>query len=231
MDTQLAAYFATMRAGRDGKRARQDMINFKLRALACLESYIKRVPESPLLVTMPAPLLGALSSASKSGEDRVLADRIAGLFRNHLARSRARVTKIHAAVEMQAQLRRALYLASRSDDRIVADAAAAAYTFLQGAAQGNEVEGVTAAARDSAEVAVADFFNKKSRLGRGFLQQLFRRVPEVARASLPSLMASCAGARNEYLKQEAFWLVATAATVSTIPASIINWNCIPWNEF
>lgn len=216
MDAMLASYFATMRSGRDSKRARQDMINFKLRALACLEGYMRKVPEGHLLLLMPAPLLSALVAVNKPGGDRVLAERIAAVLRNKLSKCKAEVTEEEDAEELKAQLRRALYLASRTDDAVVVDAAIATYIFLQRCLHESNRKDVQNVAEESATAALDDFFQKKrTRLGRPFFQQLFMRVPSVAVAALPTLLVSCASARNEFMQQEAFWLVSLAAKVSS----------------
>lgn len=211
MDAMLAATFATMRSSRDNKRARQDAINFKLRSLACLEAYVKKVPEGPLLLRMPAPLLTALTGANKSGGDRVLAERIAAVIKARLSKCKAHAEGDEDAEEMKAQLRRALFLASRAEDKLVEDAATAAYCFLQRSLYDSDLKDVQASAQESAATALADFFDKKkTRLGRPFFQQLFTRAPSVAAGALPTLLTFCASARNEFKQQEAYWMVGVA---------------------
>ena len=44
--------------------------------VALLETYVRRVPGSPLLPAAVPPLLGALSRAARAGDDKALADRL-----------------------------------------------------------------------------------------------------------------------------------------------------------
>ena len=126
MDAKLAAYFSTLRDSRSGTKSnRQDLCNFKMRVLALLEAFIKRAPTSPLLLALPVPLLTALATASKPGGDQALAERLAGLIQHRLCKSRPGSAELGPDNEtLAAQLRRAMYLASRAPDKRVAAAAA-----------------------------------------------------------------------------------------------------------
>lgn len=217
MDAKLAAYFSTLRDGRIGAKSnRQELINFKMRVLALLESFVKKCPTSPLLLAAPIPLLTTLAAASKPGGDRALAERVAGLLQHRLCKSRPEGGAVDQE-ELAAQLRRAMYLATRSQDKRVLAAAAAVYQFLQRAAiaGADSVAALPAAATESAAALVSDFFDKKKcRLSRASLVELLRRLPVLAAGLLPQLLDQAAGARTEYLRAEAFALVDVALKVN-----------------
>jgi hypothetical protein len=207
LDSQLAAYFTTLRTGRDGKKLRQELFTFKMRVLACIETFMQKAGSSSLLLFLPESLLTALSRERKVTGNQAMADRLAGLLRNSLLKCKVQIQAEEWAEVLQASLRKALYLASRSDDKIVQEAASAAFVFLQRAAQGHEC--VSVVAKESLEVALEDFFSKKkTRLVRRFFQDLFQRVPGTGLAVLPALLEKCSrGARNDFLRLEACLLV------------------------
>jgi hypothetical protein len=67
---------------------------------------------------------------------------------------------------------------------------------------------------ESAAAAQRDLLVKKrSRLQRGQLEGLLRRVPALAPALLPALLGHVAAARNEYVRLEALALLAAALKV------------------
>lgn len=210
LDSQLAAYFATLRTGRDGKKIRQELFTFKMRVLACIETFMQKAGSSSLVVLLPESLLTALSRERRVTGNQALADRLAGLLKNSLLRCKVEIHDEAWAEMLQGQLRKALYLASRSDDKIVQDAASSAFVFLQRAAQGHEECSVIA--KQSLHVALEDFFSKKkTRLVRRFFQDLFQRVPGTGLAVLPALLEKCCGgARNDFLRLEAYLLVEAA---------------------
>lgn len=221
MDTQLAAYFASARSSRDSKQARQDAVNFKLRAIACLEAFMKKAPQSPLLITLPAPLLAALVAAYKPGGDKVIAERLTSIVRHQFGRCKIGVIEEDAIIDNQpeealrGQLHKSLYYASRGDIKPVLDAAAIAYAFLQRAANNSGQSGLKRVADESASAALSDVFDKKkTRLHKPFFQQLFQRVPAVATFVLRSLMHHSVTSRNEYLQLEAFDLFSMAVKAS-----------------
>ena len=118
------------------------------------------------------------------------------------------------AEELETQLRRTLFLASRATDKRVAAAAGAGYIFLQRAAAASRTLECQMKGLHSAQAAVSDFFlKKKSRLQRTLLETLLRRVPSLVPRLLPATLHHAAAARNEYLRLEAFVLLATALKV------------------
>ena len=86
LDAQLGAYFVNMQKSKDTKKIRQEMIGFKLRALACLEMVMKKAPTSDLIMELASPLLSALVSERKPSGDAALAERLGGILRNQLPR-------------------------------------------------------------------------------------------------------------------------------------------------
>lgn len=210
MDAQLGAYFATMQKGRDTKKLRQELVSFKLRALACLEMIMKKLSESSLIISMASPLLGALVSARRPSGDVGLSERLAGILRNQLPRCKPEAAadmEIEEEEELKSQLKRALYLASRNEDKAIQEAASSVFLFLEKAA----FVGPKNIATEFISAAYADFFEKKkTRLGRPFFQNLLRRLPEASFASINAILDACGSARNEFIRQEAYSMLELA---------------------
>jgi hypothetical protein len=107
----------------------------------------------------------------------------------------------------EADLRKVLYYASREKDGRVAAAAAQALLVLIGA--GTEAGGAAAAAAQVAAAdALQDFFDKKkSRLQKGWCEQLLSRCPEAVlggdAAGLAAILATCSKGRNESTRGKA----------------------------
>ena len=212
MDAQLGAYFASMQKGRDGKKARQEVIGFKLRALACLEMVMKKIPESPVTVIMGSPLLEALVAARKPSGDVALSERLAGILRNQLPRCKPQFADMDMEEELlRAQLKRSLYYASRSEDKAVQEAACSVFFFLERAA----FSGAETVAEEFAVAAVNDFLQKKkTKFSFALIQQLLRRLPEAAVAALPTMLEASVSGRNEFIQQEAFTLIELGVKVA-----------------
>ncbi|KAL4543898.1 hypothetical protein Ndes2437B_g01704 [Nannochloris sp. 'desiccata'] len=210
MDAQLGAYFATMQKGRDTKKLRQELVSFKLRALACLEMIMKKLSESSLIISMASPLLVALVSARRPSGDVGLSERLAGILRNQLPRCKPEAAadmEIEEEEELKSQLKRALYLASRNEDKAIQEAASSVFLFLEKAA----FVGPKNIATEFISAAYADFFEKKkTRLGRPFFQNLLRRLPEASFASINAILDACGSARNEFIRQEAYSMLELA---------------------
>jgi len=105
---------------------------------------------------------------------------------------------------IEQQLRKSLYLASRSPVKSVADAATCAYIFLQKALHQNCRESLQNLAKESMNAALSDYFSKKkSKLTKAFFPDLFKKVPDLASTALPIVLNQCKDARSPYLKTEA----------------------------
>eukprot|EP00889_Picochlorum_renovo_P003525 jgi/Picre1/30555/NNA_005917.t1 len=182
MDSMLGAYFAN-HTKKSKKQIQDDMINFKLRVISCAEMFMRRSSDSVLLIEFPVPLLTSMVSASRPEGSRVLQERLSGLIRNKLVKCKCQELANSSTpdVEMlEQQLRKSLYLASRSPVRLVADCATAAYIFLQKCLRQIEDESVSKLVNDSAIAAVDDYFSKKkSKLTKAFFPDLFRKVPDL----------------------------------------------------
>jgi len=229
MDDKLASYFSTLKEGRGGgaKSQKQDLLNFKMRVASLLESLFKKCPDSGLLPLAAEPLLTALDAASRPASGNMtLAERLSGLLNNRLCKTRAEASgaamKTNSSDEddsikettevLEGQLRRALHLASRSLDKRVATAATSTYVYLQRVAS----TAGDAAGTASGEAALDDFFEKKrSRLSRGFFENLYKRVPQLAAAAIPKLLGMGVEARSDYLRLEAIQLVESITKMST----------------
>lgn len=216
MDSMLGAYFAN-HTKKSKKQIQDDMINFKLRVITCAEMFMRRSSDSALLIEFPVPLLTSMGSASRPEGSRVLQERLSGLIRNKLVKCKCQelANSSRPDVEMlEQQLRKSLYLASRSPVRIVADCATAAYIFLQKCLRQIKDESVSKLVNDSAIAAVDDYFSKKkSKLTKAFFPDLFRKVPDLVQVSLPALIEKCSSARSAYLQNEAFIIVGNAIQV------------------
>lgn len=162
---------------RGGAKARREgLLNFKMRVLSLLEAYAKKAPASPLLPAALQPLLGALALACKPGAHKGLADRLSGLILNRICKGKAEASGAAGvpADVLATQLRRALYLASRSTEKRVAAAAAAGYVYLQRVAAGGGEGGVSAAVRAGAPL-----------LGAGLVVWWLRSAPSGVELCMP----------------------------------------------
>lgn len=208
MDEKLASYFSVLKDGRGGgsKAQKDELLNFKMRVAALIDSYIRKCPSSRLLPLAVEPLLTSLEAASKIGSgDTALADRIAGILR--------RLCKTHAethaeesveGIEMEVHLRRSLQLASRCADKRLSSVASEAYVYVQRVCAAGDLP----VGQSSARVALEDFFEKKrSRLSRGFFEVLYRRVPALARNAVHTILSKAIAGRTDYLKGEAVLLL------------------------
>jgi hypothetical protein len=111
-----------------------------------------------------------------------------------------------------AQLRRCLFLASRTPAKSVADVAGAAYLYLLRLPTPG-AEGLAAAAAQSVQSAVADFFTKKrSRLQLGLVKEVCRR--RGAGALLSEVLKHAAKGRSEFLRVQALELLESVLKVN-----------------
>lgn len=209
MDSILGAYFSSHTNTKSRKQLKEDSINFKLRVMNCLEIFMRINPDSPFLLEAPKPMLTSLANFSKPDGSQVLKERLVGLIKNKLCKCRCREAEPSNTDEenIKEQLRKSLYLASRSPMKVLADSAAAAYTFLQRCLH-HHTEHLQHIADESLEACISDYFTKKkSKLTKSFLPDLFKKIPELAKISLPMLMEQCSSGRSAYLKTEALILV------------------------
>lgn len=211
MDSMLGAYFASHANSKSKKSLKEDSMNFKLRVVNCLEIYMRLNSDSSLLLAAPDPLLSSLNIASRPEGSRVLRERLVGLIKNKLCKCRCRESNSSNtdSESIRMQLRKSLYLASRSPTKEVAESAAAAYIFLQRCVH-HHAKHLQQVANESLEVCLTDYFTKKkSKLTKSFIPELFKKIPELAKVSLPTLAEQCISARSPYLRTEAFILLGT----------------------
>lgn len=219
MDAMLGAYFANQTSKKPKKQIREENINFKLRVLSCTEMYMKKCPDSIYLIYLPECLLNALNAVSRPGGPKVLEERLSGLLRKL---SRCKCQNLQNGTEnlfiedLESQLRRSLYLASRSQVKLISECASIAYTFLLKAIYHNvKDENYLQIATESLNAAVSDYFTKKkSKLTKSFLSNLAHKVPELASRILPSLIQYTSAARNDYLKIESLAMFGNVIQVS-----------------
>ena len=216
MDSMLGAYFASHQV-KSKKELRDDLINFKLRVMSCLEIFMRLHPESALLLEAPEPLLTSLSAVSRPDGSQVLQERLSGLIKNKLAKCRC--TDLaplgsDPSESVEQQLRKSLYLASRTPVKVVSESAAVAYAYLQRCLhfiEGEGAEGLEAIANESLQAALQDqFTKKKSKLGKSFFPELFKKVPSLVTAAFPTLIELTVSARSPYLQNEALLLLGSA---------------------
>lgn len=220
MDSMLGAYFASHQV-KSKKEVRDELVNFKLRVMGCLEIFMRLQPESALLLEATEPLLTGLSAVSRPDGSQVLQERLSGLIKNKLTKCRCTdLTGLGAdpasvSDSIQQQLRKALYLASRTPVKVVAESAAVAYAYLQRCLhfiEGTDVECLETLANDSLQAALMDFFTKKkSKLTKSFFPDLFKKVPSLVPAAFPTLIELTVSARSPYLQNEALLLLGSAA--------------------
>ena len=239
MDSMLGAYFASHQV-KSKKQLRDDLINFKLRVMSCLEIFMRLHPDSPLLLEAPDPLLTSLSAVTRPDGSLVLQERLAGLIKNKLTKCRCRedIGAFVKAVEaeggasnanasaddeedgagafaqvLSSQLRRALYLASRTPVKLIGECAGFSYAYLMRSVHhlSPDNQSLLAIADDSLQAALTDFFlKKKTKLSKSFFPDLFRKVPTLIPAAFPILVAFAANSRSQYLQNEAVLLLGTA---------------------
>jgi len=241
MDSMLGAYFASHQV-KSKKQLRDDLINFKLRVMSCLEIFMRLHPDSPLLLEAPDPLLTSLSAVSRPDGSQVLQERLTGLIKNKLSKCRCHenIDAFVAVVDggtvkvgsddggsdgdaakaespiaqvISSQLRRCLYLASRTPVKLVAEAATHAYAYLQRSLHhlGDDTSSLVSIANDSLQAALEDFFTKKkSKLTKAFFPDLFKKCPSLVPTAFPTLIDRATNARSPYLQNEAVLLLGAA---------------------
>ncbi|KAK9814621.1 hypothetical protein WJX72_008822 [[Myrmecia] bisecta] len=228
MDTTLAAVLRSSLKG-GGTEARKALADFQFRAIALLEIHLKHAPHSPLIPSAAIPLLQTLSQAlrSSSAEAPALAKRVTALIAGPLAKSKPRLSgpagervsageataaTAVAAADLQAWLKRALYLASRATDKEMLEPAGAAYQLLLRAGlSAPNADACHTAALASFKVALGDFFAaRRTKLSHKRVQQLIRLHPELTTAALEQLPQHATSARSAFLQSEALAFIETA---------------------
>lgn len=187
---------------------RQQMLNFKLRAVALLEVYIRRVAGGPHLPAMLPPLLSALDKASKPAGSAALADRLKGVL-GKLVRSKAATSgEGLSAADAAELLKSVLFTAARATDKRGAAAAASGFRYLLNVAQGNS-QVVNPQVVAALRAALGDFFgSKKSRLPRPSVEAMLREAPSASAEVLSDVVTVAGTGRTSFLKVEAFVLVS-----------------------
>ncbi|GLI61735.1 hypothetical protein VaNZ11_004161, partial [Volvox africanus] len=217
MDDKLAAYFRSLAGGRPGSTEAAEraaaLLNFRLRALALLETFAKKVPNSPLLLTCLEPLLRALATASRPGAQPEMAKRLRGVIANKISKCRCRLDLacLGGLEGYASTLKRLLYEASRNRDKPVAAAAWQAYMAVlrAGAAAEAEEPGAATAAQSSFRAALSDLLTKKkTRLQIEELLAAFRAAPTACISSLDLLLQHVSSGRNATLRVAAAELLA-----------------------
>lgn len=196
LDATLGAYFNSLRNGGNKKMNEQERIGYVMRVLSCINVLIKKQSQSPNLLKIPAILLTVLSIGRKR-EIPTLVQKINGLLES-MVKCKCLPEAEHAA-ELEFQLRRTLYLASRHNDPQVRRAAINGYIYLLRASLQNEACNVVG--KDSVLLALSDYFDKKkSKLGIHFFQQLSTRLPKISEFIIPSALNKCNSARNNFMR-------------------------------
>jgi hypothetical protein len=196
LDATLGAYFNSLKNGGSKKMNEQERIGHVMRVLACINVLIKKQSQSPNLLKIPAILLTVLS-IGRNREIPTLVQKINGLL-EIMVKCRC-VPEAEHADELEFQLRRALYLASRHDDPQVRRAAINGYIYLVRASLQNE--DCKHLGKDSVLVAFSDYFDKKkSKLGIQFFQQLLTRLPRISEFIIPNALNKCNSARNNFMR-------------------------------
>ena len=226
MDAMLGEYFSS-HSKKSKREMKEDLVNFKLRVLNCLEIFMRKNSGSALLLGAPSALLNGLSIVSRPEGSKVLEEKITSLLKNKLPKCRCQCLEedeqYFVPEEADRHLRKALYLASRSPSRVVSDSASSAYMFLQRAIhQYSRNKEVLYKGHASLEVALSDYFEKKkSKLRKTFFPTLFNKVPELNDFALPAVMKYSSQSRNKYLETEAILLAGILLQVRYIRISII----------
>ncbi|GFR51036.1 hypothetical protein Agub_g13364, partial [Astrephomene gubernaculifera] len=214
LDDKLAAYFRTLAGGRSGGAAAAErasaLLNFRLRALALLEMFAKRCPNSPLLLAALVPLTRALATASRPAGQPQMADRLRAVLTNKLCKCRCKVdvAALGGPEGYCAALKRLLYEASRSRERAVAAAALQGYTALLRAGAAAEGEAAETA-RASFRAALTDLLTKKkTRLSQEGLAAVCRAAPAACLPALDLLVTHGTAGRNAHVRTQAVVLLA-----------------------
>lgn len=208
LDGHFSSIVSAMQNRRDTKQLKLDLLNFKMRVLSCIKIFMKVSPANGALLQMPVGLLAGLLDATGANGDANLAKSLSYILETSLARCKAEQAGESATAEVQDQLRRSLYLASRGENKIVRNAADAAYLFLLRAVFACKTEEILMHGKESLLAAVNDFFTKKkSKLNRNFFSDIFHRIPRAALCAVPEIMHRTNSSRNEYLRLEGYGLI------------------------
>ncbi len=208
MDDAISSHLKLARgAQKAAKERRQELTNFKFRALGLVEDYIKFKPDSALTPNIVWPLLQSLSSAFSVQEEAAFAKKLSSVLSQKLLKARAGKT-LGAAERSQASevLAQALEMAVKWKHIELSRTAAAASLYLLKVTESGEGAADSGAGKALEEALEAFFTKKNCRVQQGFFENVFGRHPDLAVKAAPSLLAALESPRSDFMRVSALRL-------------------------
>jgi DNA polymerase phi len=208
MDDAISSHLKLARgAQRAAKERRQELTNFKFRALGLVEDYIKFKPDSALTPNVVWPLLQSLSSAFSVQEEAAFAKKLSSVLSQKLLKARAG-KNFGAAERSQASevLAQALEMAVKWKHIELSRTAAAASLYLLKVTESGEGAADSGAGKALEEALKAFFTKKNCRVQQGFFENAFGRHPDLAVKAAPSLLAALESPRSDFMRVSALRL-------------------------
>ncbi|KAK9827786.1 hypothetical protein WJX74_002012 [Apatococcus lobatus] len=223
MDEHMAA---VLRARKDAQpsTSRRAVTEFRFRALALLDDYVKRCPTSHHLPSLLAPLLKAVAAAAapaaasngkqegtKAGNP-ALAARLQGVLAQISRKADAIPAASMTKVELEAMLESTLKLACKQHSKAVAAGAAAALqTLLALALSGDQLE----MAETFSSRLIHEWLQKgRCSVGRPSIEQLCQRCSQLGPCLLSAATSAYPETRTGYLRHQGLALLASLLKAS-----------------
>jgi len=208
MDEAIASHLKLARgAQKAAKERRQELTNFKFRALGLVEDYIKFKPDSTLTPNIVWPLLQSLSSAFSVQDEAAFAKKLSSVLSQKLLKARAGKNLSEAERSQASEaLAQALEMAVKWKHIELSRTAAAASLYLLKVTESGEGAADSGAGK-ALEEALGAFFTKKNcRVQQGFFENVFGRHPDLAVKAAPSLFAALESPRSDFMRISALRL-------------------------
>ncbi|GJE98126.1 DNA polymerase phi-domain-containing protein [Phanerochaete sordida] len=207
IDEQLAAVFrarADERKLTKGVDAQREATHYKNRVLDLLDAFLRRQPNSPLVVRLILPLIELV--VSSGADEKQLAEKATGILRSRIGKSKDVPAEVD--VEQATEVLKEIHLRARkaATGDILTTLSSCSLFVTKCLLHANATDAVLDAYRES----LTDFATRKaSRLNTGFLQDFVRRYAEAAWGLRDDMLASATGAVNGYRQVQVLQLVQT----------------------
>uniref|UniRef100_A0A1D1Z044 Myb-binding protein 1A-like protein n=1 Tax=Anthurium amnicola TaxID=1678845 RepID=A0A1D1Z044_9ARAE len=213
MDSYIAQLLKDRRNSAGNDTAQSQLTLFKLRVLSLLEVYLQRNPGSPQVLLVYSCLVQAFVNSHSSEGRKQLGERIGGILQRQIFKAKEHPKGNGIQISnLEILLEKSLRLASRTRIKAVSLLAEnSAFWILKvihsSNFSGSELERVFEISR----LVFTDYFdNKKCRLKSGFIKEVFRRHPWVARQLFDLVLEKCGSARSEFRRVETLDLLDLA---------------------
>lgn len=180
--------------------------HFRLRALSLLDIFLRRCPDSPLVLSVPIPLLKALSIAYGSPPSPSLSSAIEACLRKRFGKGQGeypRGSNVDAKL-VKTLLDDCLELGSKAPNSKTAESASTCALWilkvLQAKILGEGKNTTTGVLGEN----LSSVLKRRNRLPMSFFLKAVDRYPHYGAELFPPLLNTCTEGRSEFVKAEAF---------------------------